>query len=613
MARDISVSIAVNGEKEFAQALRDAQSAVKVLDSELKASQAAYKNNGDAQQYLTNKQRLLNDQLEQQRIIAKKLADAVDDSAKEFGEATREADRYRIAYNNARETIEKMEKELKDTDREMEELGRDSIRVGRQLEQGIGDGAQEAARELDDMTDLLDSVKQLTTLSGIGVGIEVIGKAVDVMDGITGIIEGSEEFNRQMSYINQNAKEAGISTETVGKYLAFATSAIGEFDQAAEGMNNLMGAKLNAKELGDAMNLLIGAVIDLPETFTFPALAEGMRETLQQKQAVGQFADLLSYLNVDLDTFNKAMEKTGTLDAAQDVLLSFTANRGLEETLTGWAKENQDMIDAKTAAFDLNVQIGELAKTMQPLGTSWTEMKTAAVETITALLQNTGVDEWAADQLDRIAEIIRLLATAEGRTELLEKYVYGENYGKTYTEEDFEPEGIGDTEAERNISVIEQKIARQKSIIQELKMTGDSVQLMSAEWVLAELEAELEAAKQTGKNTAEATIEGMNSAIEGATPETERILGLFVDKWNTELARITVPDVAGSVYDQMNTIDTLINRRTVYAYGPTAGGSSAGGGADTPLTVNFSVGSERFWTANIDNINKAQGRTINIG
>lgn len=613
MARDISVSIAVDGEKEFSQALKEAQSAVKVLDSELKASEAAYRNSGDAQQYLVNKQRLLNDQLEQQQIIAKRLADAVDDAADEFGDAARETDRYRIAYNNARESMEKMQKELRDTDREMEELGRDSIRAGRQLEQGLGDGARDAARELDDMSELLDSVKQLTTLSGIDVGIEVIGKAVDVMEGISGIIEGSEEFNRQLSYLNQNAKEAGISEETLGKSISFATAALGNFDQAAEGLNNLMGAKLNAKEMTDAMNLLIGAAIDIPETFTFPALAEGLRETLQQKEAVGQFADLLSYLNVDLDNFNEAMGKTSDTEHAQDVLLGFIANRGLEETLHGWAQDNQNMIDAKTAAFELNVQIGELAKTMEPLGTSWTEMKTAAVETITALLQNTQVDEWAANLIDQITEIIRLLNTAEGRKELLEKHVLGENYGKTFTEEDAEPEGAGDTEAERNISAIEEKIARQKNIIQELKMTGDGVQLMSAEWYLAELEAELEAAKQNGKTTTEATIEGMNSAIEQATPESKRILGLFVDTWNTELARITLPDVAGGVYDQMNAIDTLINRRPVYAYATAAGGSSAGGGANGVRTVNLNVNGMRVASAMYSDTDEIAGRMINMG
>ena len=42
MARDISGSIAVQGEKEFNRALKDAQSAVKVLASELKASEAAF-------------------------------------------------------------------------------------------------------------------------------------------------------------------------------------------------------------------------------------------------------------------------------------------------------------------------------------------------------------------------------------------------------------------------------------------------------------------------------------------------------------------------------------------------------------------------------------------
>ena len=130
---------------------------------------------------------------------------------------------------------------------------------------------------------------------------------------------------------------------------------------------------------------------------------------------------------------------------------------------------------------------------------------------------------------------------------------------------------------------------------------------------LAELEAELEAAKQNGKTTTEATIEGMNSAIEQATPESKRILGLFVDTWNTELARITLPDVAGGVYDQMNTIDTLINRRPVYAYATAAGGSSAGGGANGVRTVNLNVNGMRVASAMYSDTDEIAGRMINMG
>lgn len=640
MARDISVSIAVDGEKEFAQALKDAQSAVKVLDSELKASQAAYKNNGDAQQYLANKQRLLNDQLEQQRIIAQKLADAVNDSAQEFGEATREADRYRIAYNNARETLEKMEKELKDTDREMEELGRDSMRVGRQLEQGIGDGAQEAGRGLGDMTELIDSVKQLTALSGIAVGIEVIGKTVDmagnIMDGITGIIEGSEEFNRQMSYINQNAKEAGISTETVGKYLAFATSAIGEFDQAAEGMNNLMGAKLNAAELADAMNLLIGAVIDIPETFTFPAIAEGLRQTLEEKQAVGQFADLLSYLNVEIETFDEAMSKTSSLESAQDVLLGFISNRGLEETLHGWAADNQDMIDAKTAAFDLSVALGNLATTMLPLHTEWEEMNAAAVSAVQTLLDNTDADEWVTARIENIKKIIeeseeiyKKWFTPEGRKERAEEYAETQQLLKDLEDPEFREKWVMEQQAQQageKIAELESKIAEAKSDLEAIEnqikaREGDTEGVLMLEYQAEAIkgkiqgwEEELKTLETAGTETGTETIDNLIAAITQKTPEAERALGLFKDAINNQFAGITPPDLAGYVADQVYAVESLLNRRPVYAYGTTTGGSlPSGGGTNGVRTVNLNVNGIRVASALYTDSDEIAGRMINMG
>ena len=107
MARDISVSIAVQGEKEFNQALKSAQSAVKVLASELKASEAAFDENADAQAYYANRNRLINAQIEQERTILRSLEQAVREAGEEFGEASAKTDRYRIEINRTQASISK--------------------------------------------------------------------------------------------------------------------------------------------------------------------------------------------------------------------------------------------------------------------------------------------------------------------------------------------------------------------------------------------------------------------------------------------------------------------------------------------------------------------------
>ena len=167
MARDISVSIAVQGEKEFNQALKSAQSAVKVLSSELKASEAAFDESADAQAFYANKTRLINSQIEQQRTIMAALEQAVREAGEEFGEASTKTDKYRIEINRTEAAISKLERSLRETQQEAEELGRDSTRIGRQLESGIGDAADDVSDKLDKMVREIEQ-----DLSDIGGSVE---------------------------------------------------------------------------------------------------------------------------------------------------------------------------------------------------------------------------------------------------------------------------------------------------------------------------------------------------------------------------------------------------------------------------------------------------------
>ena len=579
---DISVSIGIQGESKFKKALAECQNTVKQLDSALKANAAEYEANADALGENVERTKLLSKSIELQKKMAEGLGDAIEHATKEYGAASRQTTQYVVAQNKAKEAVAKLEKELKESDRELEELGRDSVRVGRQLEQGIGEGAEDAARKLDDVAELLDSVEAIENLERLKIGVDIMG---GVMEGITGIVQGSEEFSRQMSYINQNAKEAGISTETIGKYMAFATSAIGDFDQAAEGLNNLMGAKLDAKELADAMNLLLGAAIDIPETFTFPALAEGLRETLQQKAAVGQFADLLSYLNVDLENFNEAMSKTSDAEHAQDVLLGFVANRGLEETLSGWAKDNQDMIDAKTAAFELDLAMSDLATSLTDVSTAWTSLKTSATQAISSVLKNTDLDEWIIEKINNIkelADMINIWADDEKLKEFAE--------GKKQERKNMIESGEAETEGEALLR-----------------------QMGKPEWYINWYrEKAKKQAEEVGKGTGETTIEGITTSLEEGTPEAEAGAQTLMDKLKSIFGESIIPDWVSALESQINGMGDLMNR----APRKLPSGWNVGGGiapeATNPMIVSFKFSEKTFASATFPTINEMLGREINV-
>ncbi|MBQ8617641.1 MAG: hypothetical protein IJ418_09015, partial [Clostridia bacterium] len=131
--REIKTTLAIDGEKAFNKAITEAGRNMRVMASEIKAAAADFDLTGDEMDFLSRKSKSLNSQIDQQEKIIKALEGAVADAAKTYGEASSQADGYRIKLNNAQASMAKLKKELEDSTREMTELGRDAGRVGRQL------------------------------------------------------------------------------------------------------------------------------------------------------------------------------------------------------------------------------------------------------------------------------------------------------------------------------------------------------------------------------------------------------------------------------------------------------------------------------------------------
>ena len=398
MARDISVSIAVQGEKEFNQALKNAQSAVKVLSSELKASEASFDENADAQAYFANRTRLINAQIDQQRTILSSLEQAVREAAEEFGDASAKTDKYRIEINKTHGEIAKLERALRETQQEAEELGRDSTRVGRQLEDGIGDAADNVTEKLEDMTRKIES-----DLSDIGGTVQfsafkdAFDMANSAMESVTGFVENTEEYRRQLSFLEQNAADHGFDFAYIKDQLFQIAALTGDADGAFEAISNLMAAGFDGKELEEAIDLIGGAVIRFPETMKFENLAESLQESVQTGSATGAYAELLERLGVDLETVNKSMEKAKTEEERQQIALAYLNEHGLKETVDNYKSMNEDLIASETAQLKYNDALSGLSEVLLPVATNWTNFKTAFVEGITDMV-NGGFDEWIADR-----------------------------------------------------------------------------------------------------------------------------------------------------------------------------------------------------------------------
>lgn len=352
---EIKTTLAIDGEKEFKAAMDAANKSMRVSDSELKKLKAAYEAGGTQMDYYTGRAKVMNREAEQQEAIVEALRKAVTEAGEKFGEASSKVQDYQIKLNNAEAKQIALAKAAQEANRDLEALGRDSNKIGRQIERGIGDAAEDTEQKVKSMFERLqeevNAIRSNTTVSAfLDIG-GAIGGAVSNLDAFA---ESSREYRRSMSFLEQNANLFGIEMGVVKDLFFQMASVTGEVDSSVEALSNLMAAGFDAEELAAAVELLGGAVTRFPDTLKFESLADGLQETLATGEATGQYAELLERLGIDLEEFNKQLAKAKTAEEDQQIALAYLTENGLATAYQMYKDANGELLLAEEATLRLN-------------------------------------------------------------------------------------------------------------------------------------------------------------------------------------------------------------------------------------------------------------------
>ena len=112
MAKEIKQKIVLEGEKQYNQALRDAQRNLKTLKSELKAETAELGKNATEQQKAEKKAESLRKQIAEQEKVVKTLKTALAEVKEKYGDNADEVAKWEQKLNNARTTLANMKSDL---------------------------------------------------------------------------------------------------------------------------------------------------------------------------------------------------------------------------------------------------------------------------------------------------------------------------------------------------------------------------------------------------------------------------------------------------------------------------------------------------------------------
>ena len=389
--REIRTTLALDGENEYKKALSEAQRGLRVLGSELKLASAEFETNGDKQAFLTAKSQTLRSEIAQQEEIVKSLEGAVKDAGEKYGETAKATDDYQIKLNSAKATLEKMRRELDATDREAQDLGRDSVRVGRQLEDGIGDGADQAKESLESMAvQMKQSLEEIKSSSFVTAAGSAWNMAQGVYQSASSLVESTRDYRMTVAKFKQTVEDNGFDYEWAQEQANEVAGITGDLESAMAGVKALTETGWNTDEITMAIDNIVGACLKYDGT-TFDGLAQSIQETISKGEATGQFAKVIESMGYDVNEFNEAMKNAETPTGKLQVALAYLTANGLVETKKNFEQNNEQIIKARTASNHLKEAWADLAETLEPLTTSGISTFTELIKSLNVALKDGAV------------------------------------------------------------------------------------------------------------------------------------------------------------------------------------------------------------------------------
>lgn len=304
-----------------------------------------------------------------------------DDAMKKGGEVNQ--DQYR-----------KLQREIVSTEQSMDKLEK---------------SANSSGKEMDKLSQKSDKLKG--ALGGIG---KVAGTVAGTIAGLgiagaTALIsaeESTREYRSDLSKLEVNAKQTGMSFNTMKEHLKSLVTLTDETDSSIETLSNLMQTGFSENSMEELLNGLSGAIISFPDTLKIESLADGLQETLATGSATGQFGELLERCGMNLDVFNEGLASASKAGKEQEFILETLSKTGMAEVNKAYIETNKNLITMKEAQFQLNDAMASMGEIAEPVIASVMNLVAEMVTELVKAYKEGGLTGLATAFGDTLSEIL---------------------------------------------------------------------------------------------------------------------------------------------------------------------------------------------------------------
>lgn len=437
--------------QEFRENVKQASSKLTELRTELRLNAEQMKTNGVTAEGLSDKHRLLQEQLEQAETKTKNLVSQMESCVRLYGENSSEAQKLATQINNARIAEEKIKQEINNVNvqlsnqatesrqaetalsglestisdqeaeltrlknaykdaaltygvnsREARELGSEISNLSSELQDNRSkiNSVENAANNLDNTVDdageaARDASDGFTVFKGalanlVSSGIQsAISGIKEIGSTLWNLGDETREYRTEMGKLDAAFSASGFSAETATSTYRSLYGVIGETDQSVEAAQQIALLSNNTEDAAHWADLAAGVVGRFGDALQPETFFEAANETLKLGEATGAYTQMLEGCGMSVDEFNAGLAACHTEEEKQAYMLKVTET-ALGDAGAAYRENNDSIIAANEAQDTYNSKLAGLGEIIEPIKTAFVNGMSGMLDAVTQLVS--GID-----------------------------------------------------------------------------------------------------------------------------------------------------------------------------------------------------------------------------
>lgn len=361
---------------------------------------------------LENQQSQLNSVLNQAESAYSSLTKKISSQEDELSSLKKEYANIVLEYGKSSKEAKEMGKQIKALS---DDLADNVTKISKaenaaeKLSQSLKE-ANDSAKDTDGYTVAKDVLADFASNAIQGV-IDGIGNVISALGELPA---ATEEYRSMMAKLEGSTKTFGYSADFSKEQFDNFYSYLGDNQMATNAITNLMGIGTSTESISKIAEGAIGVWASYGDSIPIESLTESINESIQVSKVTGTLADTINWAKISNEemsaslgkgskaqkAFNKAIKDGETQEDAFSAALSATSSQQERANIIaqflnatyGESKSTYDEMtgsiqDAKTAENQLQEAQAQLAESIEPMQTAFTNLKTKALELLLPIVQ----------------------------------------------------------------------------------------------------------------------------------------------------------------------------------------------------------------------------------